>query len=115
MAARSEGERVKLCLACDRLIPFPVRTCPHCGKDQPVEGRMNCPVCSASIPNRSLFCPDCGRPAVPCAFMPGRERVMEGGEEAAGAERVLEGWSRVSVAAGLILEAWVVLEVTGIW
>jgi len=61
------ADRVKSCLACDRLIAFDENRCPFCGKDQaPLPGRR-CSACGAALQPESLHCPKCTHLNVPTA------------------------------------------------
>ena len=113
MTSRAEQDRVKLCLSCDRLIPFDAAVCPLCGNTQPTAGkRKACVVCSASIPDRSIYCSECGCLAVRTVFMSNGETGPM--KRADREEGKIAGLARgVMAAAAMLFEGWMVLEVLG--
>jgi len=70
-------DRVKSCLACDRLIAFNETVCSFCGSDQAPAPSRKCRACGAALTAESLHCPKCTVLNVPTAdFSLGEDSSM---------------------------------------
>ncbi|MGQ0552109.1 MAG: double zinc ribbon domain-containing protein [Planctomycetota bacterium] len=89
------GERVRFCLGCGDVLPFELRHCPACGRDEPLDPGAPCPSCSTAIPAGRLFCPGCGHEASP----PALNLAKSGAEVALGSA----SWREVLLCALAVL------------